>query len=243
MVKKAKLIEVLDYGSGEMHNFIDSLSVEQRMETGAVDRWSVKDVVAHFTVWTARLVSDLELAAQPEAAQHVQPNYGETDDANAEIYAQYKEVPWEEILAQMEATYSAVRGFAMAATDQELDDRQPIPWREARPLWRMLVGSAVEHPLLHLGYYHIGKGNLAEAARLQETLAARMLDLDDSPGWRGTQVYNLACIRALSGQKEIALANLAEAFQLAPELIEWSKKDPDLDGLRPDPAFEALYAA
>lgn len=242
MANKGKLIEVLDYGLGEVRNFVSSLSAEQRMEIGAVDRWSAKDALAHFTEWVTRLVSDLELAAQPEAPHQVPTNYDNIDDANAEIYAQHHGRAWEEILAQMESSFSAVRDCALSASDQELEDRQRIPWREGRPLWRMLVGSAVEHPLLHLGYYHIGKGNLAEAARLQETLASHLLELDDSPAWRGAQVYNLACIRALSGQKDIALANLAEALQLAPELMEWSKQDPDLAGLRGNPAFEAIYA-
>ena len=58
MANKAKLIEVLDYGLGEVRSFVDNLSAEQRMEIGAVDRWSAKDVLAHFTEWVTRLVSD-----------------------------------------------------------------------------------------------------------------------------------------------------------------------------------------
>jgi len=242
MANKGKLIEVLDYGLGEVRNFVASLSAEQRMEIGAVNRWSAKDALAHFTEWTTRLASDLELAAQPDALHKVPTNYDNIDDANAEIYAQHHGRAWEEILAQMESSFSTVRDCALSATDQELEDRQRIPWREGRPLWRMLVGSAVEHPLLHLGYYHIGNGNLTEAARLQETLASRLLDLDDSPAWRGAQVYNLACIQALSGEKEKALVNLAEALRLAPELIEWSKQDVDLAGLRQLPEYQSLYA-
>lgn len=242
MANKAKLIEVLDYGLGEVRSFVDTLSAEQRMAIGAVHHWSAKDVLAHFTEWVTRLVSDLELAAQSGAPHAMPPNDDHIDDANAEIYAQHQGRAWEEILAQMEDSFSAVRAYALVATDKEVNDRQPIPWREERPLWRMLVGSAVEHPLLHLGYYHIGNGNLTEAARLQETLASRLLDLDDSPAWRGAQVYNLACIQALSGEKEKALVNLAEALRLAPELIEWSKKDPDLVGLRQESAYEAIYA-
>jgi len=243
MANKAKLIEVLDYGLGEVRNFVEALSAEQRMTSGAVDHWSAKDVLAHFTEWVTRLVSDLELAAQPDALHEAPSTYDDTDAANAEIFAQHHGRTWEEILAQMEDTFSAVRAYALAATDQEVDDRQPIPWREDRPLWRTLVGTAVEHPLLHLGYYHIGNGNLAEAARLQQSLAARLLDLDDSPSWRGAQIYNLACIEALSGEDGTSLSHLAEAFRLAPELIEWSKQDPDLAGLRQKPEFQELYAA
>jgi hypothetical protein len=107
----------------------------------------------------------------------------------------------------------------------------------------MLVGTAVEHPILHLGYYHIGNENIAEAARLQETSVSRLLELDDAPAWRGAQVYNLACIQCLSGQKEKALANLAEAFRLRPDLIEWSRQDADLLSLHQDPAFLRLHDA
>jgi hypothetical protein len=243
MVSKAKLIDVLDYSLGEVRHFVEELSPEQRAETGTVEHWSAKDVLAHFTEWTARLVNDLELiAANDEPSEP--PSVGESDDdANAKIFAHYQYQSWDEVITKAERTQLAVRAYALAATEQELNESQPVPWREARPLWRTLVGSAVEHTILHLGYYQIGKGNQAGAARLQQTLASRMLDLDDSPSWRGAQIYNLACIEALTGNRDTALTHLAEALRLAPELIEWSKEDQDLAGLRQDPAYEALYAS
>ena len=36
-------------------------------------------------------------------------------------------------------------------------------------------------------------------------------------------------------------AELAEALRLNPDLIEWSKQDSDLDSIRDDPAYQALY--
>ena len=242
MSNKAKLIEVLDYGLGEVRNFVASLSAEQRMAAGSVDHWAAKDVLAHFTEWTSRLVGDLELVAAHSEPREAPPNDRGDDEVNAEIFAQHQHESWEQITGQLERTFSAVRAYAVAATEQEMNDRQPVPWREDRPLWRILVGSAVEHPILHLGYYHIGNGNLAEAIRLQQSLASRALELDESHGWRATQVYNLACIEALSGQNESALSHLAEALKLAPELIEWSKQDVDLAGLRQLPEYQSLYA-
>jgi len=63
MTHKDQLIEVLDYGLGEVLYFVEALSPEQRAEPGTVEIWSAKDVLAHFTEWTARLVRDLEQAA------------------------------------------------------------------------------------------------------------------------------------------------------------------------------------
>jgi hypothetical protein len=47
----------------------------------------------------------------------------------------------------------------------------------------------------------------------------------------------------LTGRREIALTNLKTALSLYPELIEWSKKDSDLDSLREESEFKALYAS
>ena len=243
MANKTKVIEALDYSRREVRGFVAALNDDQRSTIGTVERWSAKDVVAHLTEWITRRVRDLELVEKsPGGLVDAPPDDDDLDETNAEIYTQYQGLSWEEILAQMELSFSAMSAYAQAATPVELDDTRHIPWRTERPFWRILVGNAVEHPILHLSYFHVETGEYAQAIRLQETCVSSLIALDDSPGWRGSQVYNLACIQALSGQNEKALANLAEAFRLAPELIEWSKQDPDLVGLRQAPAFLDLYA-
>jgi tetratricopeptide (TPR) repeat protein len=233
----------LEYSQRELRSFVAALGDEQRTAIGAVDRWSAKDVVAHITEWIARRVSELEHATRSaDRPPGALPDDDDLDETNAEIYTKYQGVSWEQILVQMEQSFDAIIAFARAATPFELDDTRFIPWLAERPLWRILVGNAVEHPILHLGYYHITNGNSTGAVRLQEACVTHLLELNASPAWRGAQVYNLACIEALSGRKEKALANLAEAFRLVPDLVEWSKQDPDLTGLRQDPAFQALYA-
>jgi hypothetical protein len=240
MVNKEKLMDILLYGQAEVRSFVASLSDEQRAATGAMDHWSARDVVGHLTEWIARLVSDLELAGQ-DASRHVPSNYDHIDETNAEIYAQYQSLSWEEIIARLEDSFAGLIAHTQAASADELVDTHRIPWRQGRPLWQMITGTAVEHPILHLGYFQIGNGNLAAAARLQEACTTRLLELDDIPAWRAIHIYNLACIQALSGRVEKALANLDEALRLSPDLAEWSKQDPDLAGLHDNPAYQALY--
>jgi hypothetical protein len=242
MVDKEKLIDVLSYGRAEVSGFVASLDDGQRAAIGAADRWSAKDVVGHLTEWLARLVSDLDRAGQGEEPPNQVPsNYDHIDETNAEIYRQYQNLSWEEVTAIMGHSFAAISAYAQAAAPDDLDDTGRIPWRQGRPLWRMLAGTAVEHPILHLSYFHLSNGNIAEAVRLQENSIARLLELDDSPAWRGIQTYNLACIQALSGQVEEALANLSEALRLTPDLTEWAKQDPDLVGLHDNPVYQALY--
>jgi hypothetical protein len=58
----------------------------------------------------------------------------------------------------------------------------------------------------------------------------------DSPSLR----YNLACLEALTGNREQALASLRRALELRAELSHWTREDDDLESLRDDPEFRAL---
>lgn len=59
----------------------------------------------------------------------------------------------------------------------------------------------------------------------------------------GLNLYNLACAYAVTGRADRALALLSEALRLDSDLVETSKHDPDLDTLRDDPAFQAIFIA
>jgi Flp pilus assembly protein TadD len=54
--------------------------------------------------------------------------------------------------------------------------------------------------------------------------------------------YNVACIHAVEGAKDEALALLADALRAGFGNREWFLRDPDLASLRGDPRFEALLA-
>jgi hypothetical protein len=58
----------------------------------------------------------------------------------------------------------------------------------------------------------------------------------------GYIVYNLACFYAQTGQTDLALAALREAFASAPSLRGESREDDQLSSLHDDPAFQAVVA-
>jgi tetratricopeptide (TPR) repeat protein len=55
-----------------------------------------------------------------------------------------------------------------------------------------------------------------------------------------TARYNLACSLALSKRKRDALAELHRAIDLGYRDFEWMLQDPDLEGLKHHPDFQAL---
>jgi tetratricopeptide (TPR) repeat protein len=62
--------------------------------------------------------------------------------------------------------------------------------------------------------------------------------LRDHPG-NSNVLYNLACMESLSGEREAALAHLAEAIEEDPRAREWAQSDSDFEPIRDDPRFPA----
>jgi tetratricopeptide (TPR) repeat protein len=52
--------------------------------------------------------------------------------------------------------------------------------------------------------------------------------------------YNLACVEAVEGHRDEALAALRRAIELRPQIAEWAREDDDLETLRGDPEFDRL---
>jgi mannose-6-phosphate isomerase-like protein (cupin superfamily) len=59
----------------------------------------------------------------------------------------------------------------------------------------------------------------------------------------GSLHYNLACLEAVEGRREEALAELRTAIELRPESARWAPDDADLASLRDDPEFRRLTSA
>jgi quercetin dioxygenase-like cupin family protein len=52
--------------------------------------------------------------------------------------------------------------------------------------------------------------------------------------------YGLACLEAVGGQRDAALASLRRALELRTEVTEWAREDRDFESLQSDPEFRAL---
>ncbi len=76
-----------------------------------------------------------------------------------------------------------------------------------------------------------------QAEGLEWANRARAIDPDDSG-----VLYNVACLFALEGRREDALACLEQAFRGGFGARDWIAHDPDLESLRGDPRFQALLA-
>jgi tetratricopeptide (TPR) repeat protein len=238
MERKAKLIELLGQAWAEEQAFIAGLTPAERAAQGAADHWSVKDVVAHVATWNERMAQTLEEIARGETPARIE----DIDRANAEIFAQHCGKSWAEVMQFAEAAQRHLLAQVQLLDEDALGDAERFPWAAGRPLWRQIVGHAYMHPVAHLASCMVERGEGLRALQFTEQSAQLLEPLDASPGWRGLNRYNVACGYAQAGLKEPALDALRQALQLNPDLLPWSKEDPDLIPLRGEPAYQALYS-
>ena len=84
-----------------------------------------------------------------------------------------------------------------------------------------------------LGGLYTKHGRIADGLKMDRRLVKLLPQ-------NATAHYNLACSLALLKRKAAALRSLRQAVSLGYTYFDWMQQDPDLDGLKQDPAFNAL---
>ena len=84
-----------------------------------------------------------------------------------------------------------------------------------------------------LGGLYTKHGRIADGLRMDRKLVKLLPE-------NATAHYNLACSLALLKRKADAIKSLRQAVSLGYTDFDWMQQDPDLDGLKKDPAFNAL---
>jgi tetratricopeptide (TPR) repeat protein len=232
---KAKVLELLDLSHALQQAMVAELTEEERNATGTLQHWSAKDALAHVAEWNTRLAAHMDPASEPP------PPVEDFNRFNDELFEKHVHDSWPTVLAFSEQANQALVQRVRDMDEDALLASVGPEGDEGQPVWRRIVGTGYTHAMIHLGDLYVHRGQPERTSQLYEDLAARLLPLDDSPRWQGTQIYNVACGYALAGQADKALAKLRQALPLNPDLVAWSKQDSDLDSLRGLPAFDALF--
>lgn len=234
---KSKVQKLVHLGHEAVQEYIDVLTEQEKAVVGKSDDWSPKDILAHMTAWKEQVV----LSYQASKRGETEPVQAEYQALNAEFFEKHHPRSWEEILAYHQQTQKALLAELENMPEADLERTEGIPMQGGRPFWRMVVGIAYTHPMGHLRDPVLARGDYAQAVEMQEDICRLMSELDDDDSWMGAQQYNLACIYSLVGQKEKAIGILRKALRMTPELMDWSKEDPDFEPIREHPDYKAIY--
>jgi hypothetical protein len=237
MSRQSQIMELLNHVLEEERAFLACLSESERLEAGTETHWSAHDVVAHIAEWKERQARRIELSERGEDL----PSTNDIDSANRMIFKAHRQKKWDEITVLLEHANEHLRRMVQSLPEEALDQTDRYPWQNGAPLWRRIVGNGASHPVGHMCMYDQERGRSAQADRRQGKIVQLLLSLDSGPQWHGIVKYNLACHHALGGRKQEAIEGLQQALALNPDLLEWSREDPDFASLRHEPEFQAIY--
>jgi len=149
-VEKAELLRRILAGNEQFEAILAPLS-EQQMTTPSVNGpWSVKDNVAHLTVWQSYLLDQLQGILANQKPPEFMPGFSSEDEENEHIYQENKDRPLAEVLSAFRASYQQVLAAVQALSEEAIN--APSPWSTSGdPLWPFIVGNTFGHYEEHGG--------------------------------------------------------------------------------------------
>lgn len=200
---------------------LDAIDPEDRDRAGVDGGWSAKDIQAHLSAWRRRQVD--RMAATREGREEPGLGATETDEINAIFHAERAAWPWDQVVADADATTADLIAEIGAAPPNVLEDPQLVG---------SIMGNGPEHTLGHMAPL---ADRVGARTRVID-LASRVESVIDDGEWPARAAafarYNLACFHALNGRLDRARELLRQALPDQEELRSFAPEDDDLAALR-----------
>jgi tetratricopeptide (TPR) repeat protein len=137
--------------------------------------------------------------------------------------------------------YVVVIGITGRIGKDDLSQRDRYPWQRGSSLEMVIFVDWYDHPAEHWADVYLSRGEIDRAIALREAVATTVHELmPHDPKRYSYVVYKLGALYARHGRSDRAIGAIREALSVNPSLVEWVRKDTDLDSLRPLPAFQAI---
>jgi hypothetical protein len=122
--RREKLMDQIERTWSELLGSIEGLSDEQMLEPGVVERWSVKDVLAHVTTWEEESLKHLPEIARGEPQQRYKDVYGGLDAFNALKFEENQNRPLGEVKRRLHETHQRLLDYLETVPDELLHSRE-----------------------------------------------------------------------------------------------------------------------
>jgi hypothetical protein len=156
MNDKAQIITMLREEFNRWEELLNRLSEEQITAPNFINEMTVKDVVAHLTVWQQISVERLEAARYSRHPEYSRwhPEFGseseeELTEINAWIYKVRREQSWSALHQEWQERFLRFLKLAEATPENDLLEVGKYSWLKEYPLSAVLLGS-YEHHAEHL---------------------------------------------------------------------------------------------
>lgn len=146
-MQTAQVLSQIENGHAHLDAALARISPAHMVAPGADGAWSVKDVVAHLT-WSEReMVGVLRQRAMVGSELWRLPQ----DERNAAVYAENRDRPLDETLAEARRVFTELRAEIARLSDAEMADPALIAGMpDGLAPWQLLAGNTWRHYEEHL---------------------------------------------------------------------------------------------
>lgn len=127
---KQELIAQLKNERARIEAILGDLTEEQLEIPGVQGEWSIKDIVAHITIWEQRGIEWIRAVAKGEKPQIPEPGYTWCDQKalNLKTYQEHKERSWQEVLNDFQQSFPLLLDEIEGISPEQLDTRFQGDW-------------------------------------------------------------------------------------------------------------------
>ncbi len=148
-MNKAELLTALKDEREKFLQAIAGLTDDELAEAKVMGEWTIKDLMAHLTVWESELVTLLAFTRQGKRPANLQGLTGSTDEVNAKWYAEYKARPLDRVLADFHGVRKQTLRQVESLTDKEMVESK-YPWLKGEPMWKWIADDSFAHETEHI---------------------------------------------------------------------------------------------
>lgn len=147
-IPKQEIIEQIEQSYAAFEAGLAPLDAGQMTAPALPGGWSVKDALAHLSVWHRRALDVID-PVEPPRVPAIPPSGIEDDQAdayNARFYAEHKDLPLPEALAAFRQSYRQLLECVQRVSEADLNK----PLDSEAKVWEVVAGNTYDHYPEHL---------------------------------------------------------------------------------------------
>ena len=129
---KDEILEALELSHEDFYEVLEGLSEEQMTEPAVIGNWSVKDIIAHLSLWEAELVKTMWQLQQGQKPNTALVTDQDIDELNETWYQENKDRPLERVMADFDAVRKQTIRRVTAFTNKDLNEHGRYPILEMK---------------------------------------------------------------------------------------------------------------
>jgi len=151
-MSKAELLTRMQVGHEHLNELLAECNAKQMIQAGAVDKWSVKDILAHIAAHQQRMSDWLEQRLQGILPATPQPYDMDEDDLailNEQILQENRLSSLADVRSDLDAAHERALAVVESASETDLIDAGRCALRGGEPLWEAVAANSYAHYAEH----------------------------------------------------------------------------------------------